>query len=398
MSRRTDAGGDSGGATVVARLATDIRSLAAADWDACAGGDNPFVGHAFLAALEEAGCVGGRTGWHPYHLAIDAPGGGLAGCMPLYVKSHSQGEYVFDHGWANAYERAGGQYYPKLLCASPFSPVTGPRLLTRGGDGAVRRQLAAAAIEATRQLKASSLHINFLTEPVWQELGGMGLLLRTDQQFHWYNRGYGSFEDFLADLASRKRKTIRKERREAVESGVEVVTLQGGDLRAEHWDAFFGFYMDTGGRKWGRPYLNRRFFHLLGERLGERVVLVLCRRHGQWIAGALNLLGGDTLYGRYWGCTEEHRFLHFEACYYRAIDYAIAHGLARVEAGAQGPHKIARGYLPTPTYSAHWIADPGFARAVARYLEEERRAVEREIEGLSEYAPFRKDAPPEEQE
>ena len=383
--------------TIIARLVTDIRTLPADQWDACAGGGNPFVSHAFLSALEEAGCVGGRTGWVPYHLAIDADDGGLAGVMPLYAKLHSQGEYIFDHGWANALERAGGQYYPKLLCASPFSPVTGPRLLARGGDDRIRRALVSGAIEAAKQLPASSLHLNFLTEAEWRLAADMGLFLRTDQQFHWFNRGYATFDDFLADLSSRKRKAIRKERREALDSDIAIDCIGGGDLTEAHWDAFYAFYMDTGGRKWGRPYLNRRFFSLLGERMADRVALFMCRRQGRWIAGALNLIGDEALYGRYWGCVEEHRFLHFETCYYRAIEFAIERGIGRVEAGAQGPHKIARGYLPTPVRSAHWIADRGFADAVRRYLDRERDAVAEEIGHLSEFAPFRRDLPPPEE-
>ena len=378
---------------VVARAVSRIADLDAAQWDACAGASNPFVSHAFLSAVEDAGCATARTGWQPYHIAMDDGAGGLAACAPMYAKSHSQGEYVFDHGWADALERAGGRYYPKLLVAVPFTPVTGPRLLVRPGpdDAAMREALVGALIGAARQLEVSSLHINFPLEDEWRAMGELGLLLRKGEQFHWFNRGYGSFDDFLADLSSRKRKMIRKEREAAVREGVEIRILSGPEIAEEHWDAFFRFYMDTGGRKWGRPYLNRRFFSLLGERMADRVALVMCRRGGRWIAGALNLRGTDTLYGRYWGCVEEVPFLHFEACYYQAIEHAIGLGLARVEAGAQGPHKIARGYLPCPIYSAHWIRDAGFRAAVENYLKRERREVEHELEHLAEFAPFRRD-------
>ncbi len=383
---------------ILAKAVPALAELDADQWDACAGDANPFVSYAFLSALEDAGCVGAKTGWQPYHVASEDAQGRLAACAPLYAKSHSQGEYVFDHGWADAYERAGGRYYPKLLCAAPFSPVTGPRLLVRpGADADARRdELISALLAAAQQLKVSSLHINFPTEAEWRALGERGLLLRTGEQFHWFNRGYGSFDDFLADLSSRKRKMIRKEREAARAEGVEIRILSGPEVREEHWDAFFRFYMDTGGRKWGRPYLNRRFFSLLGERMADRIALVMCRRDGRWIAGALNLSGSDTLYGRYWGCVEEVPVLHFEACYYQAIEHAIAHGLAKVEAGAQGPHKIARGYLPCPIYSAHWIRDAGFRAAIENYLKRERREVEHELEHLAEFAPFRRggDQPP----
>ena len=377
---------------IVAKAVPGLAELDGAQWDACAGDGNPFVSYAFLSALEDAGCVAAKTGWQPYHLAIEDAEGRLAACAPLYAKSHSQGEYVFDHGWADAYERAGGRYYPKLLAAVPFSPVTGPRLLVRPGPEAEarREELISALVAAGRQLKVSSLHVNFPLEEEWRALGEHGFLLRKGEQFHWFNRGYGSFDDFLADLSSRKRKMIRKEREAARAEGVEIRILSGPEIREEHWDAFFRFYMDTGGRKWGRPYLNRRFFSLLGERMAERIALVMCRRDGRWIAGALNLSGADTLYGRYWGCVEDVPFLHFEACYYQAIEHAIARGLARVEAGAQGPHKIARGYLPCPIYSAHWIRDAGFRTAIENYLRHERREVEHELEHLAEFAPFRR--------
>lgn len=378
---------------IVARAVTKIAELDAAQWDACAGDDNPFVSYAFLSALEDAGCAVARTGWQPYHIAIDDGAGGLAACAPMYAKSHSQGEYVFDWGWADAYERAGGRYYPKLLVAVPFTPVTGPRLLVKPGPGEEERRdaLIEALIAAARQLGVSSLHVNFPTEAEHQALGAHGLLLRTGEQFHWFNDGYATFDDFLAALSSRKRKMIRKEREAVAAAGVEICVLSGAEITEAHWDAFFRFYMDTGGRKWGRPYLNRRFFSLLGERMADRIALVMCRRAGKWIAGALNLRGRDTLYGRYWGCIEDVPFLHFEACYYQAIEHAIALGFRKVEAGAQGPHKIARGYVPRPIFSAHWIRDPAFRAAIENFLQRERRQVEHDLEQLAEFAPFRRD-------
>lgn len=368
-----------------------VADLAAPDWDRCAGQDNPFVSHAFLDALEQSGCVSPRTGWQPVHLVAEI-GGAVAGILPLYVKGHSQGEYIFDHGWAEAYARAGGQYYPKLLSAVPFTPVTGPRFLVAPGQdfNAVATALLQGAQGIARQHGLSSLHVNFLPgkQADWA-CEQPDLLLRLGEQFHWRNDGYADFEAFLAALASRKRKAIRKERREAVSAGIEIVTLQGDALQPEHWDAFFEFYMDTGSRKWGRPYLNRDFFARLHGSMPERIVLVMARRAGRWIAGAWNMLGSDALYGRNWGCSEYHPGLHFECCYYQAIDYAIRHGLARVEAGAQGEHKLARGYLPVPIHSAHWMADPGFQQAVARYLDEERAYMTGMIEALDQHSPFR---------
>ncbi len=380
----------------VVRVATSIDEIDAVAWDACANPDarafNPFVSHAFLKALEDAGTVGRRAGWLPQHLMLEGPGGSVAACMPCYLKSHSRGEYVFDWGWADAYERAGGSYYPKLLSAVPFTPVPGPRLLVAPGPDRDERErtLAVAAITLAERLGVSSLHITFPTEGEWQRLTELGFLQRTDQQFHWHNEGYHSFEDFLASLASRKRKTVRKERAQALAPGISIELLTGSDIREEHWDAFFAFYMDTGSRKWGRPYLNRRFFSLLGEAMADDCLLVMAKRRGRYIAGALNLIGGDCLYGRYWGAIEHHPCLHFEICYYQAIAFAIARGLARVEAGAQGEHKLARGYMPVPTYSLHWIADRSFRRAVARFLEEERREMAEHRELLAEYGPYRK--------
>jgi predicted N-acyltransferase len=362
-------------------LHSSIAEIGRETWDALAGpSGNPFVGYDFLDILEESGCVSARTGWTLCHLSTDGA------VMPLYLKTHSQGEYVFDHAWADAYERAGGRYYPKLLSAVPFSPVTGPRLI--GSSEAARKTLLAGAVELCGQAGASSLHITFPTEADWRLAGRAGLLLRQDQQFHWFNAGYRTFDDFLAALSSSHRKTIRRERRLARED-LEIVALTGADLTEEHWDAFYRFYTDTGSRKWGRPYLNRKFFSLLGERLSDKILLLLAKRGQTWIAGALNLVGSDCLYGRHWGCVEDVAFLHFELCYYQAIEHAIRLGLPRVEAGAQGSHKIARGYLPQAVYSAHYIADPVLREPVARYLDQERAAVAAEIAGLTEaYSPF----------
>ena len=375
----------------------DITEIGRDTWDACNAapgyGGDPFTSFDFLHALEESGSVGGATGWSPTHLATAGADGGVAGVMPLYLKSHSQGEYVFDHAWASAYMRAGGDYYPKLQCAVPFSPVTGPRLLVREAvdSDAAFETLLAGALTLTRRLNASSLHVTFPLESEWRRLGEAGLLLRQDQQYHWENAGYATFDDFLSALSSGRRKTIRRERREA-QAGLEIVGLTGADLREEHWDAFWVFYQDTGARKWGRPYLTRRFFSLLSERMADRVLLIMARRGDRWIAGALNLIGCEALYGRNWGAVEDVAFLHFELCYYQAIEHAIRLGLKRVEAGAQGEHKIARGYLPSPVYSAHWIADPALRQPVAAYLDQERQAVAGEMAHLAEhYSPFRED-------
>jgi uncharacterized protein len=372
---------------VTARTAEGVASFSREDWDACAGDANPFVSHDFLSALEESGSATVRTGWQPVPIAIDGEDGRPAAILPAYAKSHSQGEYVFDHGWADAWHRAGGHYYPKLQIAVPFSPVPGPRLLLR--DASLGPALIAAAEALTRENDLSSAHATFVDPAQIPLFEAAGWLIRTDRQFHWTNRGYRGFDDFLGALASRKRKAIRKERAAAVE-GLEIVRLTGKAIEERHWDAFWQFYQDTGARKWGRPYLTRSFFSLLGERMADKVVLVLALRSGRPIAGALNLLGADTLYGRYWGCVEEVPFLHFELCYYQAIDIAIERGLERVEAGAQGEHKLARGYEPVATCSAHYIPHAGFRRAVADYLERERAAVAANIEGLGEYTPFRK--------
>ena len=389
---------------VVVRVAPRIADVVAEDWDACAAGGgalqtcsthpaNPVVSHAFLKALEESGSAARETGWLPQHLLYEDADGRLLACMPCYLKSHSQGEYVFDHGWAEAYMRAGGRYYPKLQASIPFTPVTGPRLFSRAGTSPIKRQaiLLEAGRTLTEELGVSSLHITFMTREEWELAGRLGYLQRTDQQFHWRNEGYETFDGFLDALSSRKRKTIKKERRAALQDGVEIEWVTGRDLTEAHWDAFFAFYVNTGSRKWGTPYLTRECFSLLGQSMADELLLVLAKRDGRHVAGALNVIGADTLYGRYWGATETHDFLHFEVCYYQAIDYAIVHRLARVEAGAQGAHKLARGYLPSETYSAHYIADPGLARAVADYLERERRAVTREAVLLTEDSPYRRD-------
>jgi hypothetical protein len=371
---------------VTARLADGVAAIPAAEWDACAGTRNPFVGHAFLSALEESASVGARSGWQPLPVIVDGADGRPAAIAPAYVKTHSQGEYVFDHAWADAWQRAGGDYYPKLQIAAPFSPVPGPRLLLREPE--VAPALLAAVQAVVDQNGLSSAHATFVAEDQVPLFERSGWLIRQGTQFHWSNRGYATFDDFLGDLASRKRKAIRKERAGAVE-GLTIRHLTGDAIEPRHWNAFWRFYQDTGSRKWGRPYLTRAFFPRLGEVLAERVLLILAERDGVPVAGALNLVGDDTLYGRYWGATEEVPFLHFELCYYQAIDAAIARGLKAVEAGAQGEHKLARGYVPVPTYSAHYIPDPNFRRAIADYLAREREAVAAERGYLAEMTPFR---------
>ena len=369
-----------------------IRDVPADQWDACAGADNPFLSHAFLDALELSGSADAGAGWLPQHMAVEDEAGSLLACAPLYLKDHSYGEYVFDWGWADAYNRAGGTYYPKLQASVPFTPITGRRLLVRpGAPPEMADALIAGMTRLAGRLGVSSVHVTFPTEAEWRRFGEAGYLLRIGRQFHWRNRGYRSFEDFLAALTSRKRKAIRKERRAVAESGVTLKTLTGRDIEERHWDAFHRFYIDTSSRKWGPTYLTRAFFSLLHETMADRVVLVIAEAGGRPVGGALNLLGADTLYGRNWGCTEEFKFLHFEACYYRAIEFAIERGLEWVEAGVQGPHKIQRGYLPRPTYSAHWIADRRFRSAVARFLDEERREVAYEMEAIAAGSPFRQD-------
>ena len=369
-----------------------IAQIGQVAWDACAAptGD-PFVGYDFLNACEEAGCAVEAQGWGPRHLSLHGPDDAVLGVMPLYLKGHSQGEYVFDHAWADAYERAGGRYYPKLLSAVPFTPVTGPRLLNAPETDAAT--VGAALLQGARTLcertGASSLHVNFPDAVQWRRMGEQGLLLRQDMQYVWGNEGYATFEGFLAALSSSRRKTIRRERRDA-QAGLDIRVLTGGDLTEAHWDAFHEFYLDTGDRKWGRPYLNRAFFSLIGARMADRIALVMAFDGQRPIAGALNFIGRDALYGRQWGTLEDRPFLHFELCYYQAIEFAIARGLSRVEAGAQGEHKLARGYLPTPVHSAHYIADPLLREPVANYLDQERPAVAAEIAAMTaEYSPFR---------
>jgi predicted N-acyltransferase len=399
---------------------SSVSQIPAEDWDACAnpaaapgrnGPDapaspgtaghsgagsnaayNPFVSHAFFSAVEASGSASPRTGWGPRHLVARLDDE-IAGIVPCYLKSHSQGEYVFDRGWADAYQRAGGRYYPKLQAAVPFTPATGPRLLIR--DGADRERIASALASGLVGLcdatEASSVHVTFAREAEWKLLAAHGFLQRTDQQFHWHNQGYGSFDDFLATLNSRHRKAIKRERRDALASGITIHALNGSDITEDAWDAFFDFYMETGSRKWGRPYLTRAFFSQIGESMARDVLLVMARRKERWIAGAINFIGSDTLFGRNWGAIEHHPFLHFEVCYYQAIDFAIRRGLKTVEAGAQGEHKIARGYLPQTTFSAHYIADPGLRRAVADYLKHERAYVAEAARELTDAGPFRKD-------
>ncbi|HVY20157.1 MAG TPA: GNAT family N-acetyltransferase [Bauldia sp.] len=373
------------------RVVTSLADVARGDWDAVANPPeavyNPFLSHDFLWSLEESGCAVRKTGWLGQHLVLDGADGKPTAILPCYLKSHSMGEYVFDHGWADAFERAGGRYYPKLQASVPFTPATGRRLLAR--DDEHRRLLATAGTALCEQAGASSLHVTFANDADWALLGEAGYLQRTDQQYHFVNDGYRDFDDFLAALSSRHRKQIKRERRDALANGVTIEPLTGKDITEAAWDAFYAFYMDTGGRKWGRPYLNRRFFALAGERMADRILLVIARRDGRPIAGALNFIGGDTLYGRYWGAIEEQPFLHFEVCYYQAIEWGITHGMKIVEAGAQGEHKVARGYRPTETRSAHWIADPGFRTAVAQYLKTERRQVARDGAALAEYLPFK---------
>jgi uncharacterized protein len=402
---------------VTLRVANSLKEVAAEAWDACAnpvmgrdhgnGADlaprnaqentledqyNPFISYDFLSSLELSQSVRTRGGWQPLHLLAEDSNGTLVGAVPCYAKTHSQGEYVFDHGWAEAYERAGGSYYPKLQVSVPFTPATGHRLLVRPGPeaDAVRGALADSLMDICRRSNASSVHVTFATQPEWDLLGRRGFLKRTHQQFHWENAGYDSFDAFLAALASRKRKTIRREREDALSAGISVHWLTGADLTESVWDAFFDFYMETGSRKWGRPYLTRPFYSMVGEKMRDRILLVMAKRNGRWIAGAINFIGSHTLFGRHWGTVEHHPFLHFELCYYQAIQYAIEHKLARVEAGAQGEHKISRGYLPTTTYSAHYIVDPGLRRAIEDFLKHERAYVAAAGAELAETAPFRK--------
>lgn len=382
------------------RVETSFADISAEDWGRLAGASradaqtpyNPFISHAFLSSLEESGCATADTGWLGQHLLLENDEGTLLGALPVYLKNHSQGEYVFDHGWADAFERAGGSYYPKLQASIPFTPATGPRLLHRADQPIIETQaaLAGGLKELAKRHGVSSAHVTFVSDAEIPVFEAAGYLHRTDQQFHFVNDGYGSYDAFLETLASRKRKALKKERRAALEHGIEIDWMTGKDLTEAIWDQFFAFYMDTGSRKWGRPYLNRDFYSLIGERMADDILLVMAKRDGRYIAGAINFIGGDTLYGRHWGCIEDHPFLHFEVCYHQAIDFAIARGLKRVEAGAQGEHKLARGYLPTITHSAHYITHAGLRRAVADYLERERKDVEMMGDYLAEHGPFRR--------
>ncbi|WP_412507095.1 GNAT family N-acetyltransferase [Roseovarius sp. SYSU LYC5161] len=383
---------------ITVTLHDSLARVDAAAWDACAcpeaaGGarpEDPFTTHRFLLALEESGSVGPGTGWEPHYITAEADGQIIA-CAPLYAKSHSQGEYIFDHNWAHAYERAGGRYYPKLQIAVPFTPVTGRRLLTRPGfHEQGQAALVQGATRVARENRLSSLHVTFCTGAEAEAAEALGLMRRTTQQYHWLNEGYADFDAFLASLSSRKRKNIRKERAQAQDFGGTIRSYSGDEIEPHHWDAVWQFYQDTGARKWGMPYLTRAFFEIAHERLRDDILLVLAQHEDRAVAGAMNLIGASALYGRYWGCAVHHPCLHFELCYYQAMDFAIAHGLSRVEAGAQGEHKLARGYLPTETHSLHWMAEPGFAEAVARYLDAERAAVAEDIEVLTGYGPFRK--------
>ncbi len=377
------------------RIAHGLADVSREDWDGVANPPafpyDPFLSWDFLETLEASGAAAPETGWTPCHIIAEDGAGRIKGAMPLYAKTHSQGEFVFDHSWADAYERVGGAYFPKLLSAVPFTPVTGRRRLVAPGPDArqIERLLLSGAIQIGEQNQFSSLHINFVPPEDADNLSSIGLLSRTDQQFHWTNQGYQSFDDFLKALSSAKRKNLRKERARA-QRDIEFVHLSGPEITESYWDSFYHFYMDTGSRKWGTPYLNRETFSMLGERMADKILLVFAMDAGQPIAGAMNMIGSDTLYGRYWGCLEPRPMLHFETCYYQAIDYAIAHGLKTVEAGAQGGHKLARGYAPVTTHSAHWIAHPGLRDAIENYLEHEREAVARESDYLQERTPFKK--------
>ena len=381
------------------RVAQSFKDIAPESWNSLSGASrlpsatpyNPFISHAFLSALEESGSATAKTGWLGQHLLLERSDGRLMGAVPGYLKNHSRGEYVFDQGWADAFERAGGRYYPKLQCSVPFTPATGPRLLTTGLDvAAFQRVLASGLQQVTEKLGISSAHVTFANEDEIEALQDEGFLHRTDQQFHFINEGYRDHSDFLDALSSRKRKTLKKERRSALENGIEIDWLTGSDLTEDIWDQFFTFYMDTGSRKWGKPYLTRAFYSLIGERMADDILLVMAKREGKYVAGAINFIGGDALYGRHWGCIEDHPFLHFEVCYHQAIDFALSKGLKRVEAGAQGEHKLARGYTPVTTHSAHYIAHPGLRHAIADYLERERSEVEQINDYLEDHSPFRK--------
>ena len=377
-----------------------INDIDSSDWNQCANPEqmeyNPFLDHRFIKALEDSGSANSNTGWQPFH-TIMRDKGRVVGVVPAYLKSHSQGEYVFDGAWADAWYRAGGEYYPKLQISIPFTPATGRRLLvatpldSTQSIQEVEAQLLSATLQIAQKIQVSSLHITFMPKNQWENAGKLGLLKRVDTQFHWTNANYDSFEDFLRALSSKKRKNIRRERRGAVENNIEIEWITGSDLTESHWDAFYQFYVDTGNRKWGTPYLTRAFFSMLSETMPDETLLIMCKREGKYIAGAINFIGSNTLFGRNWGCIEDHRFLHFETCYYQAIDFAIQHGINRVEAGAQGGHKIARGYMPQQTYSAHWIRNSEFRDAIKNYLNSEESFVQQDIDWIEKHTPFRKD-------
>ena len=400
MSNTSDAGAKQADGGYAVRVVSSISEFSREEWNGLAGTSkassdtpyNPFVSYDFLTIAEESGCAVTKTGWQGHHLRLETADGRFLGALACYAKSHSQGEYVFDHGWADAFERAGGRYYPKLQASVPFTPATGPRLLAVPGSDAPRTKaaLATALRSVAEGVGVSSAHVTFAEPGEIDTLEATGFLRRTDQQFHFFNEGYSSYDDFLATLASRKRKDLKKERRQALEAGISIEWLTGGDLTESVWDDFFAFYMDTGGRKWGRPYLNRKFFSLISERMADDILLVMAKRGGRYIAGAINFIGSDTLYGRNWGCVEDHPFLHFEVCYHQAIDFAIERKLKVVEAGAQGQHKLARGYRPVTTQSAHYIVHPGLRRAIADYLKRERREVAEIGEYLDDHGPFRR--------
>lgn len=382
------------GPALQVRMISSLDEITAAQWDACANPDyavyNPFVDFRFLSALEHSASVGEAAGWLSYHLLLEADGK-VVGAVPMYLKTHSRGEYVFDQNWAEALQRAGANYYPKLQISVPFTPATGRRFLVSDDydQNLGVQQLASGCVELAKRLEVSSIHATFMPLVQSQQLQSKGWLQRQDQQFHWLNDDYAVFDDFLAALSSKKRKNIKRERRLAVANDIEIIQLTGSDIEEAHWDAFYQFYVDTGNRKWGSPYLTRDFFSRIGATMGDAVLLIMCKREGRFIAGAINFIGGDTLYGRNWGCIEDHEFLHFEVCYYQAIEFAIAKGLRCVEAGAQGAHKLARGYVPTLTYSGHWISNESFRDAIAHYLDQEKVYVAQEKQYLDEHQPFR---------
>ena len=384
----------------------DIAEIGQEAWDACANPASslylpeqvqfdPFISYSFLHAIEKSRSAVAETGWAPYHLLLEDDVGKAAGVVPMYLKSHSQGEYVFDYSWADAFERAGGKYYPKLQIAVPFTPATGRRLLVSDSVDAesIQEYLLGGVTQVAEKVGVSSVHITYAEKAQWEKMGSLGFLQRTHQQFHWQNQQFSSFDDFLAALSSKKRKNIKRERKAALAGGVEIERLTGSNIKEHHWDAFYRFYVDTGGRKWGTPYLTREFFSLIGETMADNILLIMCHREGRYVAGAINFIGGECLFGRNWGCIEDHPFLHFEVCYYQAIEFAIEKGLNRVEAGAQGQHKLARGYLPTHTYSAHWIVNASFREAISHFLDQENRYIDEEIEYLDEHSPFRRSSP-----